>query len=50
MNRKRRGFDGFAARALLPVLAVAVLSCSDAPLIERQARRAVLVELFSSTG
>lgn len=33
---------------LLPVLFV--VGCSDAPLIEREARRVVLVEIFSSTG
>lgn len=35
--------------ALLVFVAL-VAGCSDAPLIERQARRVVLVEVFSSTG
>lgn len=41
-------------KRILPGLVLAaafmVTACSDAPFIERAARRIVLVELFSSTG
>ncbi len=36
--------------AVVAGLALATLCCSEAPLLERQANRVVLVELFSQTG
>jgi hypothetical protein len=43
MLRDTRVFAGLALSALLSV------SCSDAPLIVRQANRIVLTEIFSTT-